>query len=95
MLLNLTRKQTVGHWSKIQRTDLTVKFNLTRPRFVTAGQILYCDYLRRWEVDTKSTSPKGATVSTRREEGWKEVVRKSSVQTLSTLEPGYVLLYEY
>ncbi|CAH2085273.1 unnamed protein product [Euphydryas editha] len=38
----------------------------------------------QWESD-KSTSPKGAA---RREDGWKEVVRKSSVQALSTLEPG-------
>ncbi|XP_068625670.1 ankyrin repeat domain-containing protein 17 isoform X3 [Battus philenor] len=42
----------------------------------------------QWEVEGKSTSPKGGCVGGRREEGWKEVVRKSSVQTLSTVEPG-------
>lgn len=42
----------------------------------------------RWETDTKSTSPKGGCIGGRRDEGWKEVVRKSSVQTISTVEPG-------
>ncbi|XP_050562962.1 ankyrin repeat domain-containing protein 17 isoform X4 [Spodoptera frugiperda] len=42
----------------------------------------------QWETEGKSTSPKGGCVGGRREEGWKEVVRKSSVQTLSTVEPG-------
>lgn len=44
--------------------------------------------ISRWETDGKSTSPKGGCVGGRREEGWKEGVRKSSVQTLSTVEPG-------
>lgn len=39
-------------------------------------------------MEGKSTSPKTGCVGGRREEGWKEVVRKSSVQTLSTVEPG-------
>ncbi|XP_047998051.1 ankyrin repeat and KH domain-containing protein 1-like isoform X4 [Leguminivora glycinivorella] len=42
----------------------------------------------QWELEGKSTSPKGGCVGGRREEGWKEVVRKSSVQTISTVEPG-------
>ncbi|CAG9579611.1 unnamed protein product [Danaus chrysippus] len=46
-----------------------------------------CHTAIQWEGD-KSTSPKAASAGVRRDEGWKEVVRKSSVQTLSTLEPG-------
>ncbi|XP_060802351.1 ankyrin repeat and KH domain-containing protein 1 isoform X4 [Amyelois transitella] len=41
-----------------------------------------------WEIEGKSTSPKGGCIGGRREEGWKEVVRKSSVQAVSTVEPG-------
>ncbi|XP_062525122.1 ankyrin repeat domain-containing protein 17 isoform X10 [Bombyx mori] len=43
---------------------------------------------QQWEIEAKSTSPKAGCVGGRREEGWKEVVRKSSVQTVSTVEPG-------
>ncbi|XP_022124824.2 ankyrin repeat domain-containing protein 17 isoform X1 [Pieris rapae] len=44
----------------------------------------------QWETEGKNTSPKGATApgASRREEGWKEVVRKSSVQPPSAVEPG-------
>ena len=58
-------------------------------------RILRIYYYLRWESDNKSTSPKSNTSGTRREEGWKEVVRKSSVQALSTLEPGYIFLIFY
>lgn len=45
--------------------------------------------IAQWEADSKSTSPKSGCVGGKREEGWKEVVRKSSVQALSTtVEPG-------
>ncbi|CAK1541290.1 unnamed protein product [Leptosia nina] len=47
-------------------------------------------FSHQWETEGKNTSPKSATApsASRREEGWKEVVRKSSVQPPSAVEPG-------
>ncbi|CAB3222331.1 unnamed protein product [Arctia plantaginis] len=77
-----------GNNSRKSQVFESTRLNVDKDDFETSDKNKKTQHVHQWETEGKSTSPKGGCVGGRREEGWKEVVRKSSVQTLSTVEPG-------
>uniref|UniRef100_A0A2A4JTK0 K Homology domain-containing protein n=1 Tax=Heliothis virescens TaxID=7102 RepID=A0A2A4JTK0_HELVI len=77
-----------GNNSRKSQVFESTRHNVDKDDVDTSDKNKKTHNTHQWETEGKSTSPKGGCVGGRREEGWKEVVRKSSVQTLSTVEPG-------
>ncbi|XP_026731769.1 ankyrin repeat domain-containing protein 17 isoform X4 [Trichoplusia ni] len=77
-----------GNNSRKSQVFESTRHNVDKDDVDTSDKNKKTHNTHQWETEGKSTSPKSGCVGGRREEGWKEVVRKSSVQTLSTVEPG-------
>lgn len=77
-----------GNNSRKSQIFESTRLNVDKDDVDTSDKNKKPQHTYQWETEGKSTSPKGGCVGGRREEGWKEVVRKSSVQTISAVEPG-------